>query len=85
MKSQKNITATLLAELSLMGLTACEKGSVEKGGEAIDDAASDVADATEDAADAVKEKLDNQQQLMIWSVHLAHKPDSAIDGIMVNS
>jgi len=59
MKSYKTIIATLLAGLLLMGLSACEKGPAEKAGEAIDDAASDVADATEDAADAVKEKLDN--------------------------
>lgn len=59
MKSYKNITATLLAGLLVMGLSACEKGPAEKAGEAIDDAASDVADKTGDAADAVKEKLDN--------------------------
>jgi len=44
MKLYKNITATLLAGLLLMGLSACEKGPAEKAGEAIDDAASDVAD-----------------------------------------
>lgn len=59
MKSYKNITATLLAGLLVMGLSACEKGPAEKTGEAIDNAASDVADKTGDAADAVKEKLDN--------------------------
>lgn len=59
MKSYKNITATLLAGLLIMGLSACEKGPAEKAGEAIDDAASDVADKADDAADAVKEKLDN--------------------------
>lgn len=59
MKSYKNITATLLAGLLVMGLSACEKGPAEKAGEAIDNAASDVADKTGDAADAVKEKLDN--------------------------
>ena len=59
MKSYKNITATLLAGLLLMGLSACEKGPAEKAGAAIDDAASDVADATEDAADAATEKLEN--------------------------
>jgi hypothetical protein len=59
MKSYKNITATLLAGLLIVGLSACEKGPAEKAGEAIDDAASDVADKTGDAADAVKEKLDN--------------------------
>ena len=55
MKSYRNITATLFAGLLLMGLSACEKGPAEKAGEAIDDAASDVADA----ADAVEEKMDN--------------------------
>ena len=59
MESYKNITAALLSGLLLMGLSACEKGPAEKAGEAIDDAASDVADKTEDAAEAVKEKLDN--------------------------
>ena len=59
MKSYKNIIAALLSGLLLMGLSACEKGPAEKAGEAIDDAASDVADKTEDAAEAVKEKLDN--------------------------
>ena len=59
MKSYKNITATLLAGLLIMGLSACEKGPAEKAGEAIDYAASDVADAAEDAADAVEEKMDN--------------------------
>ena len=59
MKSYKNITAALLSGLLLMGLSACEKGPAEKAGEAIDDAASDVAGKTEDAAEAVKEKLDN--------------------------
>jgi hypothetical protein len=59
MKSYKNITGTLLAGLLIAGLSACEKGPAEKAGEAIDDAASDVADKAEDAADAVKEKLDN--------------------------
>ena len=69
MKSYRNITATLFAGLLLMGLSACEKGPAEKAGEAIDDAASDVADvaedaasdvadAAEDAADAVEEKMD---------------------------
>jgi hypothetical protein len=59
MKSYKNITGTRLAGLLIAGLSACEKGPAEKAGEAIDDAASDVADKTGDAADAVKEKLDN--------------------------
>ena len=59
MKSYKKITATLLAGLLIMGLSACEKGPAEKAGEAIDNAASNVADKAEDAADAVKEKLGN--------------------------
>ena len=59
MKMYKGILAALLSGLLLMGLSACEKGPAEKAGEAIDDAASDVADKTEDAAEAVKEKLDN--------------------------
>jgi len=59
MKSYKNITTALFAGLLLMGLAACEKGPAEKAGEAIDDAASDVADTTGDAADAVKDKLEN--------------------------
>ena len=59
MKSYKGILAALLSGLLLMGLSACEKGPAEKAGEAIDDAASDVADTTGEAADAVKDKLDN--------------------------
>jgi hypothetical protein len=59
MKLYKNITATLLAGLLLMGLSACEKGPAEEAGKAIDDAASDVADKSGEAAEAVKEKLDN--------------------------
>ena len=59
MKMYKGILAALLSGLLLMGLSACEKGPAEKAGEAIDDAASDVADKADDAADAVEEKLDN--------------------------
>ena len=59
MNLYKNIAATLLAGLLLVGLSACEKGPAEKAGEAIDDAASNVADKSGEAADAVKEKLDN--------------------------
>ena len=58
MKSRKNIATTLLAGLFVMGLSACEKGPAEKAGEAIDDAASDVAESAEDAADAVKKKME---------------------------
>ena len=59
MKSYKNVTATLLAGLLIMGLSACDKGPAEKAGEAIDDAASDLADKAENAADTMKEKLNN--------------------------
>jgi hypothetical protein len=59
MKMHKGILAALFSGLLLVGLSACEKGPAEKAGEAIDDAASDVADNADDAADAVKEKLDN--------------------------
>ena len=70
MKTYKRFLATLFSGLLLIGLSACEKGPAEKAGEAIDDAASDVADAAEDAADAtedaakdaadaVEEKMDN--------------------------
>ena len=59
MKSYRIITATMFAGLLLMGLSACEKGPAEKAGEAIDDAACDVADTAKDAADAVEEKIDN--------------------------
>ena len=57
MKSRKNIATTLLAGLFVIGLSACEKGPAEKAGEAIDDAASDMADSAENAADAVKKKM----------------------------
>ena len=59
MKVYKSITTALFAGLLLVGLSACEKGPAEKAGEAIDDAASDIADKSEDAAEAMKEKLDN--------------------------
>jgi len=59
MKLYKGTLAALLSGLLLMGLSACEKGPAENAGEAIDNAASDVADTTGDAADAVKDKLDN--------------------------
>jgi len=59
MKMYKGILAVLFSGLLLVGLSACEKGPAEKAGEAIDDAASEVADQTDEAADAVKEKLDN--------------------------
>jgi hypothetical protein len=58
MKTTKGILAVLLSGLLLIGLSACEKGPAEKAGEAIDDAASDVADSADDAADAVKEKME---------------------------
>ena len=59
MKVYKSITTALFAGILLVGLSACEKGPAEKAGEAIDDAASDIADKSEDAAEAMKEKLDN--------------------------
>ena len=59
MKIYKGFLAALFSGMLLIGLSACEKGPAEKAGEAIDDAASDVADSAEDAADAVKEKMDN--------------------------
>ena len=59
MKVYNSITTALFAGLLLVGLSACEKGPAEKAGEAIDDAASDIADNSEDAADTMKEKLDN--------------------------
>ena len=58
MKLYKNIASAIFAGLLLMGLYACEKGPAEKAGEAIDDAASDVADKAEDAVDAAKDKMD---------------------------
>ena len=48
MKSYKRITTALFAGLILVGLSACEKGPAEKAGEAIDDAASDIADKSEE-------------------------------------
>ena len=59
MKLHKGILAALLSGLLLTGLSACEKGPAEKAGEAIDDAASEVADTAEDATEAVKKKLDD--------------------------
>ena len=59
MKMYKGILVALFSGLLLMGLSACEKGPAEKAGEAIDDAASDVAEKTEEAVEAVEEKVDN--------------------------
>jgi len=59
MKMYKGILAALFSGLLVMGLSACEKGPAEKAGEAIDDAASEVADTAEDAKEAVEEKLEN--------------------------
>ena len=58
MSMYKNIATALLTGILLLGLSDCEKGPAEKAGEAIDDAASDVADAAENAGEAVKDKLD---------------------------
>lgn len=60
MKIYKRFLIALLPGLLLIGLSACEKGPAEKAGEAVDDAASNVADKSEEAAEAVKEKLDSQ-------------------------
>ena len=59
MKMYKGLLAALFSGLLVMGLSACEKGPAEKAGEAIDDAASDVADTAEEAKEAVEEKLEN--------------------------
>lgn len=59
MKMYKGVLAALFSGLLVMGLSACEKGPAEKAGEAIDDAASDVADTAEEAKEAVEEKLEN--------------------------
>ena len=59
MRTYKGILAALLSGLLLMGLSACEKGPAEKAGEAIDDAASDVAEKSEEAMEAVEEKVEN--------------------------
>ena len=59
MKMYKGILAALFSGLLVMGLSACEKGPAEKAGEAIDDAASEVADTAEEATEAVEEKLEN--------------------------
>ena len=59
MKMYKGILAALFSGLLVMGLSACEKGPAEKAGEAIDDAASEVADTAEEAKEAVEEKLEN--------------------------
>ena len=58
MKIYKRILATLFSACLLMGVAACqEKGPAEKAGEAIDDAASDVANKAEDAADDIKKTM----------------------------
>ena len=59
MKMYKGILDTLFSVLLLMGVAACqEKGTAEKAGEAIDDAAADMADKAEDAADDIKKKME---------------------------
>lgn len=61
MNTYKRFLIALLSGFLLIGLSACEKGPAEKAGEAIDEAASDVADKSEEAVETVKETLDNQQ------------------------
>ena len=55
----KRIFTTLFAVLLIMSLSSCDKGPAEKAGEAIDDAASNVADKSEETAETIKDKLDN--------------------------
>ena len=58
----KRLLTMLVLILSIVAFTACEsKGPAEKAGDAIDEAASDVADKSEEAVETVKETLDNQQ------------------------
>jgi predicted small lipoprotein YifL len=57
------IIRTLVTILAVFGLatalTACgDEGPMERAGEAIDDAATDVADSAEDATDKVKDSMD---------------------------
>lgn len=67
--------AVLFSALLFLGVAACEKGTGEKAGEAVDDAVdatkdavSDAADATEDAAsdaaDATSDAVDDVKDKM---------------------
>lgn len=60
MKLYRNITTALCTGLLILGLSACEKGPAEKAGEAIDEAASDVAEKAEDMKEAIEEETGGQ-------------------------
>ena len=60
MKLYRNIATVLSAGLLILGLSACEKGPAEKAGEAIDDAASDVAEKAEEMKEAVEKEMEEQ-------------------------
>jgi hypothetical protein len=60
MKLYRNIATALCTALLILGLSACEKGPAEKAGEAIDEAASDVAEKAEDMKEAIEEETGGQ-------------------------
>jgi hypothetical protein len=56
MKLHNVIACTMFAGLLITGVSACEKGPAEKAGEAIDEAASDVADEARETTEAIENK-----------------------------
>lgn len=61
MKLYREILSAILASLLVVGLSACEKeGTAEQAGEAIDEAASDVAEEAKEATEAIQEKMDEK-------------------------
>jgi hypothetical protein len=60
MELRKVLTTTVFTGLLIAGLSACEKGPAEKAGEAIDEAASDVAEQAEETAEAIENKMEEK-------------------------
>lgn len=61
MEYRKLIMAVLFSGLAITGLAGCEsEGPMEQAGEAIDEAASDVAEQASEAAESVEKKAGEQ-------------------------
>ena len=60
MKLYRNIATALSAGILILWLSACEKGPAEKAGEAIDEAASDVAEQAEEMKEAIEKETGEQ-------------------------
>ena len=55
MKLNSAIATAVVLSLTIVGLTACEKGPAERAGEKIDNTAKKVGDKLEDAGDKIKD------------------------------